>query len=218
MKLLLTSGGLTNNSITKALLKLIAKPFSKANLLFIPTAANVEENDKWWLIKDLELFNNLNLKNIDIVDISAVPQDIWRPRLEHADVLVFGGGNTYHLMYWLEKSGLKSLLPEMLKTKIYVGISAGSMVTSNKLLLSESPRFYSQELGKYKGTEGLGHVSFNIRPHLNSPDFPAIRIKKLAIRAKTISETIYAIDDQTAIQVIDGSVTVVSEGDWKKFN
>jgi hypothetical protein len=27
----------------------------------------------------------------------------------------------------------------------------------------------------------------------------------------------YAIDDQTAIQVIDGNVEVVSEGHWKRF-
>ena len=27
----------------------------------------------------------------------------------------------------------------------------------------------------------------------------------------------YAIDDQTAIQVVDGTVDVVSEGNWKRF-
>jgi dipeptidase E len=27
----------------------------------------------------------------------------------------------------------------------------------------------------------------------------------------------YAIDDQTAIQVVDGTVEVVSEGNWKLF-
>lgn len=218
MKLLLTSGGITNNSITNALLELVDKPFDKVNLVFIPTAANVENNDKWWLIKDLELCNNLKLKNIDVVDISALPQDVWMPRLENADILVFGGGNTFHLMYWLEKSGLQNLLPDMLKTKVYVGISAGSMVTSKKLLLSSSPRLYSKELGEYKGSVGLGYVPFCIRPHLNSPDFPDYTIDKLMVRAREIPETIYAIDDQTAIRVVDGKVTVVSEGEWKKFN
>lgn len=218
MKLLLTSGGLTNNSITKTLLGLTGKPFGNTNLAFIPTAANVEDNDKWWLIKDLDLCNNLKLKYIDVVDISAVPQDIWRPRLENADILVFSGGNTFHLMYWLEKSGLNKLLPEMLKSKVYVGISAGSMVTSEKLLLSSSPRSYSQELGEYKGTHGLGYVPFNIRPHLNSPYFPDYTIEKLEQRAKEIKEPFYAIDDLTAVRVIDGNVTVVSEGTWRKFN
>lgn len=29
---------------------------------------------------------------------------------------------------------------------------------------------------------------------------------------------VYAIDDQTAIQVKDGNVEVISEGDWKLFS
>lgn len=41
MKLLLTSSGNTNKSIEKALLELLGKPFTKANLTFVPTAANV---------------------------------------------------------------------------------------------------------------------------------------------------------------------------------
>jgi len=35
--------------------------------------------------------------------------------------------------------------------------------------------------------------------------------------AATIPGPAYAIDDETAIQVIDGTVKVVSEGHWKRF-
>ena len=36
--------------------------------------------------------------------------------------------------------------------------------------------------------------------------------------AAGISGPAYAIDDETAIKVVDGAVEVVSEGHWKLFN
>lgn len=62
MKLLLTSGGLMNDSIISALKDLTQKPFNELNLAFIPTASNMEEGDKWWLIKDLEICKKLGFK------------------------------------------------------------------------------------------------------------------------------------------------------------
>ena len=52
MKLLLTSSGITNKKIENALLELLAKPFKKSHLTFIPTAANPEKGDKSWLVDD----------------------------------------------------------------------------------------------------------------------------------------------------------------------
>lgn len=219
MKLLLTSSGFTNNSIANALLELAQEPFSGLNLAFIPTAANVEEGNKGWLIDDLYNCKKLGFASIDVVDFSALPRDIWRKRLEMAEVLLFGGGNTFHLIYWLKKSGLDKLLPKMLERKVYVGISAGSMVASKSLSLSQSKRLYYPEgIGEYKGNKGLGFVDFLIRPHLNSSHFPKVRIKYLQKLAKEIPEPIYAIDDNSAVKVAGSKVTVVSEGEWKRFN
>lgn len=218
MKLLLTSAGLSNKSIANALLKLTGKPFKKLKLAFIPTAANMEEGDKDWLIKDLYDCQKLGFSSVDIVDISALPEKIIKSRLEDADVLFFEGGDTVYLMDWIKKSGLQELLPKMLKTKIYVGVSAGSMVTTPNLVLSDSRKLYFGYIGKYKKMKGLGFVDFQVRPHLNSPHFPAVRIKVLEKLTKKISEPVYAIDDNTAIMVDGGKISVVSEGKWKKFN
>lgn len=218
MKLLLTSAGFTNKSIANALLELAGKPFDKLKLVFIPTAANVETGDKSWLIDDLYNCKKLGFSEIDIVDISALSEQQWRPRLEAADILMFGGGNTFHLMYWLEKSGLNNILPEMLKTKIYVGISAGSMVTAEKISLSQSEKLYYEDLGQYKNENGLGFVNFQVRPHLNSEWFPKVRVENLQEMAKEITDPIYAIDDNTAVKCEDGKISVISEGEWKKFN
>lgn len=219
MKLLLTSGGITNKSISDALFELAGKPAAELNLVFVPTAANTEEGDKGWLINDLYNCKKLGLSSIEITDISAVPAQIWKPSFEKADILLFGGGNPFYLMHWLKKTGLKEMLPEMLKTKIYVGISAGSMAVTKNLCLSQSKKLYYLEgVGEFKDETGLGLVDFLVRPHLNSPDFSNVRIETLKELAKEIPETIYAIDDDTAIKVVDDEISVISEGEWKKFN
>ena len=139
MKLLLTSAGLTNKTITDALVKLLGKSAVGVNLAFIPTAANVESGDKHWLIDDYVNCRKAGFI-VDIVDISAVSKEIWLPRLEQAEVLFFGGGKTTHLKYWMEKSGLEAMLPEMLMNRVYAGISAGSCVTGPTIFNSIQKR------------------------------------------------------------------------------
>ncbi len=56
--------------------------------------------------------------------------------LKYADVLFFSGGDSTHLMRWINESGLKELLPELLKNKVWVGVSAGSIVTLSTIALS----------------------------------------------------------------------------------
>ncbi len=99
-----------------------------------------------------------------------------------------------------------------------MGISAGSMVTAKNISLTTAGILYYEQTGKFENRKGLGFVDFEIRPHLNSSDFPKVRLdylKKLAIKTST---TFYAIDDATAIKVVEGKVSVVSEGKWQKFN
>lgn len=219
MKLLLTSGGITNKSIAKALFDLIGKKPQNTTLVFIPTAANVEAGNKGWLINDLVNLKKQNFKVIDIIDISALPKDIWLPRIKRADVLFFEGGNTTHLMYWIKKSGLIKLLPNLLKTKVWVGVSAGSIVTNPALTLSnQDKKIYYEENFGYRSEEALGLVDFYIRPHLNSSFFPHASKKNLEKVAKEVSETIYGIDDNSAIKVVGNKVKVVSEGEWVVFN
>lgn len=218
MKLLLTSAGITNKSLSDALLELTGKPFSELNVAFIPTAANVEKGDKFWVIDDLVSLKNLGFKQIDIVDISALPKDVWLPRLEESDVIYVEGENNFHLMRWIEKSGLGEALPELLKTRVYIGVSAGSMVMCPNNDLSMSERLWSEEVGEYDKDEALGYVDFLIRPHLNSSYFPNVNLENFEKISKEIPETFYAIDDQTAIKIINGEMKIVSEGVWKKFN
>lgn len=69
-----------------------------------------------------------------------------------------------------------------------------------------------------KNNAGLGYLDFHIRPHLNSEYFPNVTLKNIQKIAEDNKETIYALDDNSAIQVIDEDISVISEGVWKKFN
>jgi peptidase E len=89
MKLLLTSNGLSNHSIAESLFELVGKTPEETTIVFIPTASNIEIGDKCWFINDLINLKKYNFHSIEITDISAVGEEIWRPSLERADVLFF---------------------------------------------------------------------------------------------------------------------------------
>ena len=210
MKLMLTSTGITNPSLVRTLKLLVGK--RKIKIAFIPTAANVDEGGKDWLIKNLNECNRLGLT--DIVDISAMPKSLWLPRLKAANVIFVGGGTTPHIMGWMTKSGLEKELPRLLKNRVYVGISAGSILMAKRLSGSTDFLYGSRP---NKAPLGLGYVKFNLRPHFNSSHFPKARDKYLKMASKRLKEDLYAIDDESAIVWVDGKVRVVSEGRWKKY-
>jgi len=214
MKLLLTSAGITNKSIAKALFDLVGKKPEDITLVVIPTASNLDRGDKGWLIDDLINLKKLGLKSIEITDISAVDESIWKPSLEGADVLFFEGGNNYHLMRWLNKTGLTEMLPELLKDKVYVGVSAGSMVTNPDLNLVISKQVYEEDTQETEELSGLGFVNFYFLPHLNSKWFKKVNKENIEGVSKEISRPIYALDDDSALKVVDGKIEVVSEGEW----
>lgn len=217
MKLLLTSAGNTNTSIEKSLLELLGKSPAESHLTFIPTAMHPEKGDKSWVVDDMQNFKKLGFKTFDVIDLAVVGEDIWKPSFEQADVLVFGGGNVKFLLEWMRKSGVEKVLPQLLTTKVYIGISAGSMITAAHISLTSSAILYYEETGNLDDMNGLGLVDFEIRPHLNSPWFSKVRLEYLENLKSSTKSPFYAIDDATAVQVVDGKIDVVSEGEWKLF-
>ncbi len=124
-----------------------------------------------------------------------------------------GGGSSPYLMEKIISSGLKDELPKLLKNRVYVGISAGSMVVSNKLYSSSEFLFGNIS----KPPKGLGYVNFNIRSHFNSKKFPKLQDKYLKNLMSKVEGDMYALDNQSAVVVNNGKVSVVSEGKWKLY-
>ncbi|WP_282944489.1 Type 1 glutamine amidotransferase-like domain-containing protein [Cellulomonas endometrii] len=206
MKLLLTSSGLADQLSCDALAALSGRPLVDQRVAVVPTAANVVEGDKGWLLANYVDVQRAGFAALDIVDVSALEPAVWRPRLWSADVLVVTGGDTTHLLRWLRRSGLADDLPALLRDRVYVGISAGSMVTGPHVRLSQSIQVEPDD------SRGLGLVDFLIVPHLDSPWFPAPADGAVRAAVAGLAQRTFALADGAAVVVSGADVRVVGTG------
>ncbi|MEZ2336787.1 Type 1 glutamine amidotransferase-like domain-containing protein [Mucilaginibacter sp. RCC_168] len=220
MKLLLTSAGISNSSIRNALVELLGKPIAEASALFVPTAiygiAGGAEISRKVICGSLgDPFCDLGWKSLGVLELTALPsikQELWVPMLQETDALLVGGGDCQYLCYWMQQSGLADLLPSLLRKTVYVGLSAGSMI------MTRFGTTYGNHILPVESDKALGLVDFALHPHLDYELFPENSLANLEKLAATIPVPSYAIDDQTAIKVTDGTIEVISEGHWKLFN
>jgi len=64
---------------------------------------------------------------------------------------------------------------------------------------------------------GAGFVDFALIPHLDHPNHPDASMANAETWAAKLPVPTYAIDDATALTVVDDVVDVVSEGGWHFF-
>lgn len=221
MKLLLTSAGIKNTSIHNALVDLLGKPIVECNALCIPTSSYghpmVSPVQAWKFISGQEPrapMCELGWKSLGILELTALPsldKERWVAWVREADVLLVNGGDPLYLCYWMRQSGLADLFPS-LREKVWVGLSAGSMIMTPRI--GEDFVNWRPPTG---GDETLGVVDFSIFPHLDNPDLPENTLANAEKWAAGLGNPAYAIDDETAIQVVDGVVEVISEGHWKQL-
>ena len=220
MRFLLTSAGIKNTSIHDALVDLLGKPIADSNALCIATAMYALPDGAghaWRFISGREARTpmcELGWKSLGVLELTALPslgEERWVPMVQETDVLLVGGGDPLYLCYWMRQSGLADLLPS-LREAVYVGLSAGSMVMAPNI---------GEDFVRWKPPSGgdrtLGMVDFAMFPHLDHEMMPDNSMANAEKWAAGMPVPGYAIDDQTAIKVIDGAVEVVSEGHWKRF-
>ena len=214
MKLLLTSAGISNKTIEDELKRLLGRELEGLKVLFCTTASNYEGGEmNSWLIDDLQTLNSLGFK-IDICDINGISKEQFLPRFEWADIFFFEGGNTQWLRKCIKNSGLEKHLPELLKTRVWIGASAGSCVLC-PTVPNSCQDLFDENISGYS-SDGLNLVEFQFIPHLNNEGFPKIRFENLEKASKNLLEIdgkkLYIIDDNGAISVNDTTIKVVSEG------
>ena len=221
MKLLLTSAGIKNTSIRDALVNLLGKPIAESKALCIPTASyghpNTTPERPWRFISGREPRTpmcELGWKSLGLLELTALPsieKERWVQWVHDADVLLANGGDAVYLAHWMRESGLVDLLPSLGET-VWVGLSAGSMVMTPRI-----GEYFVGWKSPTGGDEALGVVDFSIFPHLDHPDLPENTMAAAERWASGIGGPAYAIDDDTAITVVDRALEVVSEGNWRLF-
>lgn len=221
MKLLLTSAGIKNTSIHNALVEMLGKPIAECNALCITTASYghpmVSPVKAWEFISGQETETpmvELGWNSVGILELTALPsieKERWTTWVREADVLLVNGGDALYLGYWMQQSGLAELLPA-LNDLVWVGLSAGSMVMAPRI---------GQEFVNWTPPSGndetLGLVDFAIFPHLGHEMLPHNTLANAEKWAAKIQIPGYAMDDETAIKVVDGTMEVISEGQWQLF-
>jgi dipeptidase E len=222
MKLLLTSAGVRNPSIHAALLGLLDKPIEECMAVCIPTAMYGHPMAgpgarAWEFIagRSEQPMVELGWQSVAVLELTALPsiaEDRWVPLVRGADVLLVSGGDALYLAHWMNECGLTDMLVSLSDT-VWIGMSAGSMVTT--------PRIGCEFVG-WKAPDGsdttLALVDFSIFPHLDHPDMPTNTMEAAERWAARLGGPAYAIDDDTAIIVVDGTIEVVSEGHWQRFD
>jgi len=222
MKLLLTSAGIRNASLHAALLDLLGKPIADCHALCIPTAGYghpmVTPVGAWKFIAGQEPRTpmcELGWKSVGVLELTALPsigRARWEPWVRQADVLLVNGGDALYLCHWMRESGLATLL-QSLPGIVWAGLSAGSMVMTPRVgedFVEARPPITGDD-------RALGLVDFCIFPHLDHPQLPENTLAAAEKWAAGLGHPAYAIDDETAIKVVDGRVEVISEGRWRAF-
>jgi dipeptidase E len=220
VRLLLTSGGVTNAGIRDALAGLPGKPIADSSALCIPTAEwghpMCTPASAWRFIagQSPSPMCDLGWKSVGVLELTALPsigEERWGPWVREADVLLADGGDAAYPCHWMRQSGMAGLLPSLRDT-VWVGVSAGSMVMTPRIgdcFVNWRPPAGDDST--------LGVVGFSIFPHLGHELMPGNTMAEAERWAAEIAGPAYAIDDQTAIKVTDGTAEVVSEGHWKLF-
>ncbi len=219
MKYLLTSAGIKNTSIHNTLVNLLGKPIAEANALCIPTAIYPFPGGPAMAYRFISgqtasPMSELGWKSLGVLELTALPSiqaEVWVAAVQEADVLLVYGGDVWYLCRWMRESGLAALLPSLRET-VYVGVSAGSMVTAP--IFGET---YDDADRPFVIDRGLGMVDFALLPHLDHVHHPESSTANVERMAAEVPVPTYGIDDETAIKVVDGAVEVISEGHWKLF-
>jgi len=222
--MLLTSAGIRNDALKTALAGLIGKPFAASRLAFIPTASLAAAGDHGWFVEDLNRVHGMRWREFDVLELNGLPPAMVLGRLRHADVIYAEGGNHYHLANSIIANGLAADVADILDSKVYVGVSAGSMIFSRNLSERTGEAFGEQDdlqiLGeaRARARSPIGLFDWYLKPHLNSRSFPNRTTGWFEKAAAKLDCPVYAIDDDSAVRVRGDEVDVVSDGTWRLLN
>lgn len=175
---------------------------------FVPTASSIYGAPPW-VEADREHLRSFGYA-LHEIDLTTLTGDALDAALAGVDVLYLAGGNTFHLMHHVRRSGLDRLLPAHLdRGLVYVGASAGSVVAGldlAPLALMDDPG----EAEPLATTRGLGLVDVVPVPHADGrlPPYPLSLIEEI-VATFGPHHPLRLVRDDEALAVVDGAVRLV---------
>ena len=149
--------------------KFLDKNTESKKILFIPTAANVEEYKKYMHLTQ-KAFEDFGYK-VENFDVSIFSEEIVKEKLSEAKIVFISGGNTFYLLQELKRKNLITYLKERIENGLlYIGESAGSVIAAPDIEYASviDDKTVATELNDYTG---LNLVDFYIVPHFEEEPF-----------------------------------------------
>ena len=173
---------------------------------FIPTASIVE--DVVFYVKEgKKSLEKLGLI-VDELEISTASTDEIERKIKNNDFIYVTGGNTFFLLQELKRTGAdKLIISEVENGKVYIGESAGSIVTSNNIEYVEDMDNI-EKAPNLKEYRGLGLINFYPIPHYNC--FPFKKIVQNIINKYTSNINLMPISNKEVILVNGDEVIIDS--------
>jgi len=205
--LLLTSGGMPymRDEITQ----LLQKPAYDITVGFITTASKTEE-DTSYMQKDLDIMREMGF-NVEQIDIEGKTEAQVLTLLELKDIIYVEGGNTFYLLNAMRRCGFEKVLRKLLKHgKVYIGVSAGSIVAGKTIKTADRLGTGSRDRFGVKNLKGLNLVPFDIFVHF-TPEYAEIIKKKLPWKWQR--KKLRILTDEQAILVQGKEISLIGEGE-----
>ncbi len=189
---------------TKNLVREFLKDIPEKEITFIPTASNTE-NYKEYVDEAKQVFLELGF-SLNIVDISKKEKDELEKILENTKILYVSGGNIFYLLQELKHGKILDTIKDRISDgMIYMGESAGAMITSKNIEYSQimDNKEIATDLDDY---EALNITDFYILPHNN--EFPFAESTKETIRVYGNKLNLLPLSNSEAV-FIDGKDFVI---------
>jgi len=199
--LILSSNGFSSKELIEEVKNYLPKMTSKAAII---TTASIGYKEKDRHIPRLtEELESLDLA-VEYFDI-----DVQDPiLLTNYDLIEINGGNPFYLLKQMKVTNCKRIFEQLMKDKVIVGISAGSVVLQNsiKLIAGYSPEM-NQDV-RITDLSGMGLTEVEILPHYHR--FIS-RFENFEERARQ-----YEMDNQCSVtRIDDGQALFIT--DKKKY-
>ncbi|MBC1395865.1 type 1 glutamine amidotransferase-like domain-containing protein [Listeria welshimeri] len=185
------------------LFKEVKSNFQGKTVTFTPTASTVEEV-VFYVEAGKKALEDLGLI-VEELDVATETLGEITATLKKNDFIYVTGGNTFFLLQELKRTGAdKLLLEEIAKGKLYIGESAGAVITSPNISYIQSMDSVKKatNLTNY---DALNLVNFYTLPHYNNAPFK--KITQQIIADYTDDLKIFPISNCEAIVVQDNVVT-----------
>lgn len=223
MRMLLTSNGVLQGSAHEALLDLLGKPISECRTVVLLDAMLPFPGDKSNMLEHVGAYRGLGWAETDVLTLLAGPRSVIESRLRASDVIFCYGGTNHWLAHAWRESGLAPVLRELLDEKVYVGLSAGSMIFS-RLHAAAVEALDDQEEVDFLQLDSVGPalplLDWFLVPHLGASFMPHSTDEWAAQVAPRFGGPTWFLDDGSALLVRDPDAEpeVVSAGHWLRFD